>query len=58
MRIPKLIPKPISGFTYPSKKVAQGSATVTVTARDGDGNQVSDRFEVSTRNKCAGLVAR
>ena len=38
--------------------VAEGAATVTVTARDGDGNRVSDTFDVPVAKKYAGLIAR
>ena len=38
--------------------VAQGSATVTVTAEDSDGNRVSNPFEVSVVGKYAGLIAQ
>ena len=38
--------------------VAAGSATVTVTARDADGNTVSDSFDVAVAKKYASLIAQ
>ncbi len=40
--------------------VAEGTATITVTAQDSDGNRVSDAFqvEVSAESKYAALIAR
>ena len=38
--------------------VAKGTATVTVTARDSDGNRVTDTFEVSVAKSYAELIAK
>ena len=37
--------------------VAEGAATITVTARDSDGNTVSDTFDAPVARKYAGLIA-
>ena len=37
--------------------VAEGTATITVTARDSDGNTVSDTFDAPVARKYAGLIA-
>ena len=37
--------------------VAEGTATITVTAQDSDGNQVSDAFDVAVVKKYATLIA-
>ena len=38
--------------------VAEGTATITVTAQDADGNRVSDTFDVSVVKKYAALIAQ
>ena len=38
--------------------VAEGTATITVTARDSDGNTVSDTFAAPVAKRYAGLIAR
>ena len=38
--------------------VADGTATITVTAQDSDGNRVSDTFDVSVARKYAALIAK
>ena len=38
--------------------LAEGAATITVTAQDSDGNAVSDSFDVSVGGKYAALIAK
>ena len=38
--------------------VAEGTATITVTAQDSDGNSVSDAFEVEVAKRYAALIAQ
>ena len=38
--------------------VAEGTATITVTAQDSDGNTVSDTFDAPVAKKYAGLIAK
>ncbi len=38
--------------------VSEGTATITVTAQDGDGNQVSDEFDVTVVAKYTALIAQ
>ena len=38
--------------------MSEGSATITFKVEDADANRVNDRFEVSARNRYAGLVAQ
>ena len=37
----------VDGSTLTVVGISTGTATITVTARDTDGNEVSDEFEVS-----------
>ena len=49
------------GDTLTVTALAEGTATITVTARDGDGNQVSDTFEVTvtaSQSVLSGIAAR
>ncbi len=39
-------------------RVAEGAATITVTAQDADGNRVSDAFDVSVAKQYAALIAK